>query len=145
MGGGLEDGARTDAAQFADVAVFVATVPDRGDTRHTLLAPHAAFVLFRGGVRGDVRVVVHEHRAIQGAALAGGPKAPVKRPQQGDWRGVFREATSPHGHATRQTSGNVNQRCRQLTLQTKRCDTGFQKMKKAAPERRSLASIVVRP
>ncbi|KAG0186326.1 hypothetical protein DFQ28_008013 [Apophysomyces sp. BC1034] len=71
LGGWRAHCARVDPAQLADFAVSVAAMPGRGDPGDAVLATHRASVLLCRAVCGDLRVAVREHRALQGAALAG--------------------------------------------------------------------------
>jgi hypothetical protein len=50
----------------------VAAVSDRSRAGDVVLAAHAASVVLRGSVRGDLCVALHEHRAVQVAEMDGG-------------------------------------------------------------------------
>jgi hypothetical protein len=57
------------AVQFADLAVSMAALPDRGRSRDAVLAAHVASFRLCCGVRADLRVALCKHRPVQVAEM----------------------------------------------------------------------------
>jgi hypothetical protein len=73
MGCGSEDREGVDAAQFFDVAVFVAAMFGRSDSSYTVLATYIAFVLLRRCVRCYICLALCAHRAVPRTKMVGIP------------------------------------------------------------------------
>ena len=70
MGGWPQRSARTDAPQFADIAIPVDIFPDGGYTCYCVLAKEWYFDLFLFIVRRQLHLVVCAYCSIQVAAVA---------------------------------------------------------------------------